>query len=220
MVTRTASWIAFAIVTLASGTGCSRSPQRESLVLDLGAPSLAGLVVGKRVEPMSPQTMSDLGLITRSEGPEEPPYAYAHIANAFEIGCSDTVDWILVRWNDPSIARNNPLAKGLGHSTFDGRIELDGEEIPIGGSTTEAEFVARFGAPYWRDEDEDEILLFYEFGPVEWQVEFPGGGTLGVFTITTDRVMADPGNREGYGVDAPWPPPPRSPGTQAPTEPR
>jgi hypothetical protein len=67
----------------------------------------------------------------------------------------------------------------------------------------------RFGEPYWRDADADEVLLFYELPEVEWQLEFPlPAATLSAMVIVTPPLLADRQQRHHYGLDKPWPPPP------------
>jgi hypothetical protein len=56
------------------------------------------------------------------------------------------------------------------------------------------------------DEDEDEILFFYERAGVELQLEFAGKETLSGVVMTGQPLMADPEQRRAYKVTAPWPP--------------
>jgi hypothetical protein len=102
---------------------------------------------------------------------------------------------------------------GFSHGTkppfapFTGTIERNGESLPITPRTTLDEFVALFGEPWWRDDDEDETILFYEFRPnVEWQVEFNPQQTLAAWTITSAPLMAGEDQRRAYHVTKPWPP--------------
>lgn len=94
-----------------------------------------------------------------------------------------------------------------GYSPFVGVCHHRGERVSLGSSTTVAEFIGRFGDPYWRDEDERESLLFYEFGgDIEWQVEFDTQARLQFLQIVTPPLLADAKQRSAYGVDRPWPP--------------
>jgi hypothetical protein len=68
------------------------------------------------------------------------------------------------------------------------------------------EDLARLGEPYWIDRDEDEMLLFYEFGTRELQVELSLDGAIRAFVAVTPPMMADPDQRRAYRVDKPWPP--------------
>src|SRR5687767_2745203 len=63
-----------------------------------------------------------------------------------------------------------------GFRPYPGSVSLRGEILAFGPETTELDLRRLLGAPYWRDEDEDEILLFYEPGEVEWQIELSKNG--------------------------------------------
>jgi hypothetical protein len=89
---------------------------------------------------------------------------------------------------------------------FPGRFKLDGRAIDLGLQTTESEIRALLGEPWWRDEDEDEVILFYEDGRVERQFELTKSGTLTVITLMLSPLMADREQRKAYGVTKPWPP--------------
>jgi hypothetical protein len=101
---------------------------------------------------------------------------------------------------------------GFSHGTkpfapFTGTIERNGENLPITPRTTLDEFVALFGEPWWRDDDDEETILFYEFRPnVEWQVEFNPQQELAAWTITSPPLMAGEDQRRAYNVTKPWPP--------------
>jgi hypothetical protein len=60
------------------------------------------------------------------------------------------------------------------------------------------------GEPYWRDQDECEVILFYEHGLREWQLEFASDGLLKCWLIS-EPTLADPVQREAYGVTRTWP---------------
>ena len=90
---------------------------------------------------------------------------------------------------------------------FPGRLKHRGKVVELNINTTIDDVQKRFGEPYWLDDDTDEILLFYEDGSVEMQFEFPGKQNLGFITLLNDPLMADPDQREAYGVTKPWPPP-------------
>jgi hypothetical protein len=73
------------------------------------------------------------------------------------------------------------------------------------GRITERSFQHDFGSPYWRNEDGEEVILFYEFQNLEWQVEFSVEGALIRIVVTANPIMADERQREAYGVTEPWP---------------
>lgn len=89
---------------------------------------------------------------------------------------------------------------------FSGTITHRGSRIVLSGATSERAWRELFGEPYWRDIDDKEILLFHEWGEVEWQVEFSRDGGLRVLIIETPPLLSGPDQRAAYGVDKPWPP--------------
>ncbi|MDH3206646.1 MAG: hypothetical protein OEO79_08540 [Gemmatimonadota bacterium] len=89
---------------------------------------------------------------------------------------------------------------------FAGRIRLRGRDWVAHELKGENDFVVAWGEPYWRDTDEDETLVFFEFARHEVQVELTRSGVPQVLFITAHPLMADPAQRESYGVTAPWPP--------------
>ncbi|MFC1680609.1 hypothetical protein ACFL1S_02295 [Pseudomonadota bacterium] len=89
---------------------------------------------------------------------------------------------------------------------YPGIFKQRGKVVELNTTTTIDDVQKRFGEPYWLDDDTDEILFFYEDGGVEMQFEFPGKKSLGFITILLDPLMADPEQREAYGVTKPWPP--------------
>jgi hypothetical protein len=91
------------------------------------------------------------------------------------------------------------------HQPFRGRIVFEGREVVLTGITIER-FLERFGKCYWRDNDKDETILFYELPEREWQVEFDAQGVLKRLIVTDQPLMADPPQRAAYGVTKPWPP--------------
>lgn len=65
----------------------------------------------------------------------------------------------------------------------------------------------RVGAADWPDQDQEEIILFYEFREdIEWQVEFTLEGGLKAIGAVWPALMAEAAQRESYGVSLPWPP--------------
>ena len=94
-----------------------------------------------------------------------------------------------------------------GFFPFAGWVHFRREGFALDATTTEADFVERFGAPYWRDRDRRrETLLFYECGDIEWQVEFNRKNLLCALTVTSPPLLADPKQREMYRVTRGWPP--------------
>ncbi len=89
---------------------------------------------------------------------------------------------------------------------FAGRIRLGGRDRTPRELRGEFDFVAAWGEPYWRDIDEDETLLFFEFARHEVQVELTTEGVPQVLIVTPEPLMADSAQRDRYGVTKAWPP--------------
>lgn len=70
---------------------------------------------------------------------------------------------------------------------------------------SEEGITALIGPPFFRDEDDDEILVFYEFGSTEWQIEFTIDGQTRRWLVVSPPLLADPDQRKAYGVNQPWP---------------
>lgn len=165
----------------------TRSPELR-FECELSEPSLAGVRLGDPVARLAkfgaPQNRRPT-----SEG------AYDYRSQGFEIDATGgAVDCFLFLWDASDPARR-----------FAGEFTMHGKPVALGAETPEADFLARFGEPYWVDDDGFERLLFYERGPVEWQAEFRRG-KLVVLTLLTPPLLADEAERKAYGVTKPWPP--------------
>ncbi len=101
-------------------------------------------------------------------------------------------------WNDNRQKRFLP---------FNSPCHFHGQTLTLAPSTDEAALKSIFGEPYWRDEDADEIILFYEFGDIEWQVEIDRREGLTAIVIATPPLLAEEAQRQAYQVTKPWPPP-------------
>ena len=88
---------------------------------------------------------------------------------------------------------------------FCGGFHYQGRRLDLSQETTEEEILRLFGPPYWRDQDAEEVIIFYEFGEHEWQIEINLSGHLRVFMIAPP-ILADEKQRAAYGVTKPWPP--------------
>ena len=92
-------------------------------------------------------------------------------------------------------------------AAFDGSCVQGERALDFTVRTTEAEILAVWADPYWRDEDEDgEVILFYEHPRIERQVEIGPSGTLQAIVVTAAPLLADPERRRQYGVTKAWPP--------------
>lgn len=67
-------------------------------------------------------------------------------------------------------------------------------------------FMDKFPSPWWKDEDEQEIILFYEFPWIEWQVEFYPDGSFKRINVTSKPLLECSEQRRAYSVTKPWPP--------------
>lgn len=76
--------------------------------------------------------------------------------------------------------------------------------------TSEAELVAVLGAPFWRTQDEDAVILFFErFDGERWvelEIEFDRAGRLLLIDVRDTPVLAKDSVRNRHGVTASWPP--------------
>lgn len=89
---------------------------------------------------------------------------------------------------------------------FKGKLLFEGKTAFAGTRITEEVFTKIFPGVFWRDEDDEETILFYEFSETEWQVEFDKSGQLKAIIICTPPLMSDPEARKSYGVAKKWPP--------------
>ena len=123
-------------------------------------------------------------------GPPENPEAarqgvYRWFAKGFAVGARDgRIDEFLLIWD----AQANPPFQ-----PFSGSCRWRGEPIHLRAGLGEAELRARLGEPFWRNEDAEETLLFYQNKAVEWQVEISKAGGLSALTITALPLLADRG---------------------------
>lgn len=89
--------------------------------------------------------------------------------------------------------------------SYSGRCHWRGRSLTFA-NTSEQSILDDLGSPYWRDQDDDEIILFYEFPTMEWQIEFDLDHTFNRIIVTSKPIMCDQRQREAYGVTRPWPP--------------
>lgn len=61
-----------------------------------------------------------------------------------------------------------------------------------------------FGPWYWLDTDEDESIAFYEYPTHEIQIELTLTGKIKRILICQEPILADPKQREAYGITKPW----------------
>jgi len=155
------------------------------LVLDLDQHTLSGVGIGERVE-----RLSSLGKgISRDA-------IIAFPALGLAVSEADGLIHELIVY--------------FGHSAepdggnFTGTSRYRGLPLDLSFFVTEPWLRDRLGEPFWRDEDENEVILFYEHGQREWQVEFAADGSLKCWVICPP-LLADEEQRRAYGVTKAWP---------------
>ncbi|MGD8453370.1 MAG: hypothetical protein PVJ57_16280 [Phycisphaerae bacterium] len=160
-------------------------------VLDLDRPSLCGIALGDSADEIARLGPPENRHATRDE-------QYSYDKHGFTIDVDErAVSGFIIFFVE---------VKGLRCTPFSGEAVHAGQTFTLSAETREGEWRERFGEPYWRDADKGEILLFYELGDVEWQVEFDRTGHLRVLNIVTPPMFNDARQRAAYGVDKPWPP--------------
>ena len=92
--------------------------------------------------------------------------------------------------------------------SFNGPSNYRGQKIELRGGMSDVEIRNIFGEPYWQDEDEDEFILFYEFGDIEWEIEISRREGLTALVVLTPPLLQDEEQRKAYRVTKSWPPPP------------
>lgn len=89
---------------------------------------------------------------------------------------------------------------------FKGPCLYRSQRIELRAGMSESEIINIFGEPYWRDEDTDEIILFYESGEIEWEVEIDQCEGLTATVVLTPPLLQDEEERKAFKVTKPWPP--------------
>lgn len=153
-----------------------------TLAMDLSTPSINSIPIESTVDQFS--------FLGRSTSKSTSPLDFADLGISLDNEDDGTVSGFHIWFND----RDNKF------SPYNGTIQLTGTAIEP------SSIVNRLGEPYWRDEDEYEILYFYEFATHEIQVEHSLEGTIQSVIVTNDALMADAEQRKAYGVTKAWPP--------------
>lgn len=161
--------------------GCSHPEEAvPALSVDLLRFSVAGNEVGKPLAADSPFARQ---LSKASD--------YAPQGKGLELGTKgDLLDYAFVTLRD-----------------FKGTFVVEGNPLNLDTTTSPDDIREQFGDPYWTDQEDGEVILFYEYhgGDIEVQYEFPDGVQLGYITVAQAGVLSDPEQRKSYGVDKPWP---------------
>lgn len=174
-----------------SPTGEWREDRSVRLVIDLDRFELCGVGLGEPIERLS------------FLGPSE-SLDFDYHRKGLRVDVTDG------RLDGLTIALEPGAFLGTGSDeavrAFAGGIRIAAVERSGSQRWRERDFTEAWGQPYWRDEDEDEVLLFFEFPGREVQVELSPEGRARVLVLTPDPLLADPEQRASYRVDRAWPP--------------
>lgn len=174
----------------------------KSLTLDLtfnfSNNSINNIKIGDDFE-----LLSSLGTCENKVIPKILDYNYYSMGIMIGTKKDNKIDTFLLYFNDVIEKKFSP---------FTGKFIYQNKKILLSDKTTKKEFIAIFGEPYWEnidisgDKTYDEIILFYEFKNLEWQVEFTSDEKLKLFIAIDNPIMSDLENRKNYGVTKSWPP--------------
>lgn len=163
-----------------------RSPDL-TLSAALDEPSLNGVGLGSR--------FNQLSSIGRSERTDFGYLCYFDLGIAVECGKDDELTGYMVVLND-----EEGEFQAYGGTLNWNRRPLNPSQIHL------ENLDDVFGNRYWTDKDDHEFIAFYEYDGYEMQIELTLSGAIKRFTITNSPLLANPEQRESYGVDKPWPP--------------
>jgi len=176
----------------ADGTKNWREDPYADLLADLDRFTLSGVALGDEIEGLSFLGPSATGA-----------FDYPHKGLRFDVDDTRLEGFML------ALREGVELGPGTSGATrtqaFAGRIRIRKRDFLPHELNTEKDFRSTWGDPYWRDEDEDEILLFYEFPVCEVQVELSLEGNAQILIVATPPLLSDPDQRARYGVTKPWP---------------
>ena len=163
----------------------------RTLELDLEASSLGGVPLGEAVDR--------LGFL----GPPENPWPsraedYRWHARGIQAQTTDgRLDTFIFFW-----PRGVDLPRPFGAPIF-----WRGKPLGWTAATRREEVERLFGPPYRADDTDDEPVLYYEHGDVEWQIEFAADGGLMEWMLVKPGLYSDPAWRAQDGITRPFPPP-------------
>ena len=164
--------------------------------LQLECDVMQGVLNGVRLgDPLD--DLRFLGPIEDRSGLKTQEYRYFSLG--LSIGCYNSeniIDCFELIVKDADCPKYHPYA---------GRCHMEGVDLALH-QIREQSLVERFGPPYWKDEDDKEAILFYEWPNLEWQIELAPDGSMNRIIVTRNPLMANRDQRNAYGVDKPWPP--------------
>ena len=150
-----------------------------NLSADLSTPAFGGITVGSPFEQLS--------YLGRSDNREVERIDYLDLGILFDRESDGTFSGYALFFSDEFF---KPY---LGKITIAG-VSVTAKDIPDA-----------LGEAYCVDTDEDGTIHFYEFGTHEILCEFALDGSLNEVTLTTFPMLADPVQRDRYGVTKAWP---------------
>ena len=149
------------------------------LSADLSTPAFGGITVGSPFEQLS--------YLGRSDNAEVERIDYLDLGILFERESDGTFSGYTLFFSDEFF---KPY---VGKITVAG-VSVAAKDIPDA-----------LGEAYWVDTDEYEKIHFYEFGTHEVEYVLALDGGLNEVRLTTFPVLADPVQREHFGVTKAWP---------------
>ncbi len=156
------------------------------IVLDLDHHLFCGVGIGEPIEKLSflgPGQVTSLGIAWPRKG----------VAVANGNGLIDEMSFFF-----------GHVAEQRG-GQFVGTFHYRSGAVTLSRDFSEENALCLFGQPYWRDQDQDESILFYELGDRELQLEFGLDRRLKCLVLCLP-ILADESQRKAYGVTKPWPP--------------
>jgi len=158
------------------------------LLVDLDSNSLLGVKLGDSSESLS--SLKGKGQITSTH--------FLITEGNVEIGLKNQkIDYFLIQFANPDFPEQK---------SFAGRFLKNKTKIQLSPTTKMDQFEKIFPEPYWEHSDEKEIVLFYEFQNLEWQVKFNKKKKILSWLISITPLLNDPTQRKILGVTNNWPP--------------
>ncbi len=86
---------------------------------------------------------------------------------------------------------------------FPGIVLANGKPFDMANANREM-VVDALGAPWWEDNNHDDVILYYELPEFEIQIDLGTNNKLVDILLVKDRCMEDEELRESLGVTKPW----------------
>jgi hypothetical protein len=160
-----------------------------SLVLDLDTNRLSGVGIGDRFDKLS--------FLGPGKGKRSEPTQYVDKGLQIDVDANELIESFVIFFGH---------AQEASRGQYPGVFQYRGKTIQLDSSVSEESVRQLLEEPYWRDQDDEETILFYEPAGCEWQIEFASDGGLKCFGIVSPPLLADIEQRTSYDVTKPWPP--------------